>query len=346
VTRPKDVQQNYEWTVGGPVAKDRLWFFASGRWQEASPGTAPRNGYPLLHRDVEQARRIKLTGTVSPNHTVQGSYLNNRTTSASGAGRRHDRAAAWSTGEPEQPVGHVCAACRGHHAAAQVSGRRFGFGTVAALKPTSCARRSHAWRVRVPAGRFYNAPYLDSTDPEDRNNRQATGSLNWLLTSRAAGSHDVKAGFENFASRYVGGNSQTATGYVFRADYATAAGRPALDSQGRVVPVFQPGVTRLEQWLPSRGAILEIVTNSLYVHDRWTAGPRLTLDLGTRFEMVNSDDWTSRRWIRARSCRAWAPPTTCRAAAAGWRRPAMATTPATTRCPPSRTTPTWATRAS
>ena len=99
----------------------------------------------------------------------------------------------------------------------------------------------------------------------------------------------MKAGFENYASRYVGGNSQTATGYVFRADYALAGTRPALDAQGRVTPVFQPGVTRLENWLPSRGAVLEIVTNSLYVHDRWTAGPRLTLDLGTRFEMVKSD---------------------------------------------------------
>ena len=90
----------------------------------------------------------------------------------------------------------------------------------------------------MPAGRFYGAPYLDSTDPEDRNNRQATGSLNWMLTSSSTGTHDVKAGFENYASRYVGGNSQTATGYVFRADYALAGGRPVLDAQGRVTPVF------------------------------------------------------------------------------------------------------------
>jgi hypothetical protein len=119
----------------------------------------------------------------------------------------------------------------------------------------------------------------------------------------------------------VGGNSQTATGYVFRADYAVAGGRPALDAQGRVAPVFQPGVTRVENWLPSRGAVLEIVTNSLYVHDRWTAGPRLTLDLGTRFEMVNSGlPVTSPRWTRTPSCRASVPPTICRAPAAGSRR--------------------------
>ncbi|HEY6508059.1 MAG TPA: hypothetical protein VIY56_08590, partial [Vicinamibacterales bacterium] len=294
VTRPKDVQQNYEWTVGGPVAKDRLWYFGSGRWQEAStPAPLPETGVPFSTETSNKRLEIKLTGTVSPNHTLQGSYLNNSTTSyqAPVSGtielaamvNRQNPNSLWATSYRGVLRGSTLATL-------QVSGRRFGTRNAGG---TETDILSSPFRTRgvsgVPANRFYAAPYLDSTDPEDRNNRQATGSLNWLLTSRTAGSHDVKAGFENFTSRYVGGNSQTSTGYVFRADYATSSGRPALDSEGRVVPVFQPGVTRLEHWLPSRGAVLEIVTNSLYVQDRWTAGPRLTLDLGTRFEMVQSD---------------------------------------------------------
>jgi hypothetical protein len=294
VVRPKDVQQNYEWTFGGPIAKDRVWFFTAGRWQEAStPAPLPETGIPFSTETSNKRGEFKLTATVSPNHTVQGSYLNNSTTShqAPVSGTMELSAMVNRQNPNNLWVTSYRGVLRGTTlATVQVSGRHFGARNAGG---TATDILSSPFRTRgvsgVPAGRFYGAPYLDSTDPEDRNNRQATGSLNWMLTSAGTGTHDVKAGFENYASRYVGGNSQTATGYVFRADYALAGTRPALDAQGRVTPVFQPGVTRLENWLPSRGAVLEIVTNSLYVHDRWTAGPRLTLDLGTRFEMVRSD---------------------------------------------------------
>jgi hypothetical protein len=294
VVRPKNVQQNYEWTLGGPIARDRVWFFTAGRWQEAStPAPLPETGIPFTTETSNKRAEFKLTATVTPNHTVQGSYLNNGTTSyqppvsgtmeLSAMVNRQNPNNLWVTSYRGVLRGNTLASV-------QVSGRHFGArnqgGTETDILESPFRTRGVSG---VPANRFYGAPYLDSTDPEDRNNRQATGSLNWLLSSTGTGTHDVKAGFENYASRYVGGNSQTATGYVFRADYAVAGGRPALDSQGRVTPVFQPGVTRLENWLPSRGAVLEIVTNSVYVQDRWTAGPRLTLDLGTRFETVKSD---------------------------------------------------------
>ena len=59
-----------------------------------------------------------------------------------------------------------------------------------------------------------------------------------MLTSRGHGSHDLKAGFENFVkNRYVGGNSQTATGYVFRADYEPRrAAVPCSMKQSHVIP--------------------------------------------------------------------------------------------------------------
>jgi hypothetical protein len=293
ITRAKDVQHNTEWTFGGPLAKDRLWFFTAGRLQNAStPAPLPETAIPFSTETTNRRADVKMTGTVSSNHTVQASYMNNRTTSYQApVGGTIELASMVNRQNPNDLwVTSYRGVVRGSALASlQISGRRFGARNAGG---SETAILSSPFRTRglngVTANRFYNAPYLDSTDPEDRNNRQATGSVNWLLTSRATGSHDIKTGFENFASRYVGGNSQTSTGYVFRADYALSGGRPLLDAQGRVVPVFQPGVTRLESWLPTRGASLEIVTNSLYVHDRWTAGPRLSLDLGTRVEMVKS----------------------------------------------------------
>ena len=78
----------------------------------------------------------------------------------------------------------------------------------------------------VPAGLQYNAPYFDSTDPEERNNRSSRPACRRCCRRAAAATHEVKGGFEHFVSTRVGGNSQTSTGYVFQTDYK-------LDASGR-----------------------------------------------------------------------------------------------------------------
>ena len=95
----------------------------------------------------------------------------------------------------------------------------------------------------------------------------------------------MKGGFEHFVSTRVGGNSQTSTGYVFQTDYKLDANnRPALDADGRLIPRFVPNNSRVQVWLPQRGATIDIATTSLFATDHWTVSPRLTLDLGLRFE--------------------------------------------------------------
>ena len=136
----------------------------------------------------------------------------------------------------------------------------------------------------------YNGNYFDATDPEDRNNKQVAGSLSYFLTTPSFGSHDVKAGFEVYKGNRTGGNSQTASGYVFYADYlAGAGGVPVVDASGRLTPVFVNDLSEAEQWLPTRGANIDIRTTSLYLQDRWQATSNLSLDLGARFEKVRSE---------------------------------------------------------
>ena len=95
-----------------------------------------------------------------------------------------------------------------------------------------------------------------------------------LVVARAAGTHEVKGGFEYFTSTRVGGNSQTSTGYVFQTDYKLGRRQPARRSTpaGRLIPRFVPGTSRLQTWMPLRGAAIDITTASLFVNDHWTAG--------------------------------------------------------------------------
>ena len=139
----------------------------------------------------------------------------------------------------------------------------------------------------MPAGLQYNAPYFDSTDPEERNNHQFTAQrVADVLVAPRAGTHEVKGGFEYFVSTRVGGNSQTSTGYVFQTDYKLDAdGRPELDANGALIPRFMPGVVA-RAGVAAAARRQHRPDDDVALRDRslGRGAPRLTLDLGLRFE--------------------------------------------------------------
>jgi hypothetical protein len=173
----------------------------------------------------------------------------------------------------------------------QVSQKQFGFRGSGGSNPD--IRESPFITQGVLEGvspvLHYNGNYFDATDPEDRNNFQYAGSLSYFLTTEGFGSHDIKAGFENFTSTRTGGNSQSPSGYVFDTDYLTAGGDPVLDADGRFIPVFTNGVSQLEQYIATRGAEIDIRTTSFFLQNDWTISPRLSLNVGVRFEDVQSE---------------------------------------------------------
>ncbi len=75
-TKVNDVLPAYEYTLGGPVLHDRLWFFTAGRFQDTKDGrtTAITN---LPYTFSSQLRRYEGKGTYSliSNHRFEGAYI-------------------------------------------------------------------------------------------------------------------------------------------------------------------------------------------------------------------------------------------------------------------------------
>ena len=288
--RPDKLSKFYEGTFGGPVLTDRLWFFSAGRVESSTQSDPfPQTGIPVDRLTENKRVQLKLTGTVAANHTLQGAYVNNSTeqTQPTFTFSIHPSTIVTRT----LPNRLFVANYRGvlgskYFATAQYSEKKFGFrnsgGTSRDIFDSPILSRGVAPGVVFG---HYNAPYFDSSDPEDRNNRQVAGSVSYFLTTRRWGSHDIKSGVESFATRRVAGNSQSSTDYVIQADYKVVDGRPALDN-GNLIPTFVPGVTRLQNFLATRGARVDLRTNSFYAHDRWTANDRWTFDVGLRYERV------------------------------------------------------------
>jgi outer membrane receptor for ferrienterochelin and colicin len=286
-----------EGTFGGPLAKDRLWFFTAGRYENApTPNTFVQTGGSYTRVDSNKRGELKFTGTPVSGHTISGDYTRNSTL-------QKDRPSlnASASLDPSVLVTETIPnslfvttynglVSRKYFATLQYSQKKFKFVNAGGTKTEIAASpfRTRGVTPGVPASLHYAAPFFSSLDPEERNNKQFTGSMSYTLSTKATGTHDIKGGGEYYRATHTGGNSQSSTNYVFQTDYLVANGKPVVDSTGVPVPVFTPGLSRLQNWIPTKGAVVNINTTSLYFQDHWVLAPRVSVDLGTRFEAVKS----------------------------------------------------------
>ena len=81
------MSKNYEGTMGGPVVRDRLWFFSAGRYENSdAANTFTQTGGSFIRTVTNKRGELKLTGTVAPSHTLQGTHINNSTEQANTSG--------------------------------------------------------------------------------------------------------------------------------------------------------------------------------------------------------------------------------------------------------------------
>jgi outer membrane receptor protein involved in Fe transport len=299
VKRTDKTSPIYSATLGGPLMRDHLWFFGAYRRDYSTDSrTLPITSIPYDFQLQNPRGEVKLTGTVG-NHTLQGSYLDNETTQVNNIGlanRTMDPRAFVTRTLPNtrKAVFYNGVLTANLFAEVKYAEKTFGFrntgGTSLDILDSPFLTRSHS------PSRHFNAPFFDSTDPEDRNNKDFTATGSYFLGTRNLGSHDLKSGYERYISTRVGGNSQSSTGYVFNADYKIdAAGQPIRDANSRFIPVFKPfgpgvsGFTTLVNWLPVRGAKVDLNNQAFFVQDTWTINTRFTLNAGLRYETVDGE---------------------------------------------------------
>ena len=64
IVNPSRVSKNYEGTMGGPVVRDRLWFFSAGRYENSdAANTFTQTGGSFVRTVTNKRGELKLTGT-------------------------------------------------------------------------------------------------------------------------------------------------------------------------------------------------------------------------------------------------------------------------------------------
>ncbi len=293
----------YEATLGGPIWRDRLWFFLAGRdQQQTSTLSLPVTGVNVAQTTTNKRPEIKLTGNLGSSQTLQGDYVSNPVSQNYNSQVTPLTISALGTNTKEPNSGESLfysgVFSSSLYAEARASKKHFefvGLGGHLTDIPDSPFRSFTRVNGVTCNGCTFNAPYFDSTDPENRNNKQLFAALSYFVSKPRIGTHEIKGGFEQFIDERTGGNSQSATSYVFFGGYAVdSSGNPILDSNGNLVPVFNPrsgGVsqeTRIANFIATRGAKIDITTNSLFINDRWTLNNHFNFNLGARYEKTHS----------------------------------------------------------
>jgi len=296
------MSNTYEVTLGGPIMKDHIWFFLAGRDQKQSSSfNLPVTGINWTQQQKNRRPELKLTATFGSGQTLQGDYIDDPveqnlnaqvsplTVSALGKNISFPNSgySAFYSGVFSSNV----------YAEARASKKHFAFhntgGTSTNILDSPFLSVTRVTGVTCQQCAF-NAPYFDATDPEDRNNKQAFAALSYFMSKPRWGSHELKGGLEQFVDIRTGGNSQSATSYVFIGGYATNADGSPVINNGELSPLFNPrsgGVgqeTRIANYIATRGAEIDITTNSLFINDRWNFNQFFNFNLGARYEKTHS----------------------------------------------------------
>jgi hypothetical protein len=292
--RIDNVVPTYEYTFGGPVLRDRLWFFTSGRLRDESQGrTLIGNNLPYTF--TEEQRRYEIKGTYSPssNHRFQLNY------------NRHDRAQVNNSFNPNLTMDLRSLGTR-TLPERLTSGSYSGVLTSNFFVEALYSQRSLKFigsgakstdliqgtllidNSRAGGARWWSDTFCGVCTPEGRDNEDLFLKGSYFLSTSGAGSHNLVFGFDRFNDMRTANNHQSGSDYRILSAGAIVNGAGEND----IFPIFLGDGTTTIQWNPilqeSEGSNFR--TYSGFFNDTVRLTDRLTANVGVRWDKNDGAD--------------------------------------------------------
>jgi outer membrane receptor protein involved in Fe transport len=279
----------YELTLGGPILKEKLWFFLAGRLEKNSTDvTAPYTGFNYTKVVDDKRAEAKLTWNLNPSNTFKASYLwkkvpitnDSFSTIMDQASLYDDRTNESLLAANYQGVVTSDLFLEGQYSARQLSLLDQGSRYMDLTHGTPIWDRSRG-QAR------YSAPTYCAVCPDyanDLNNWDAYVKGNYFLSTKKWGTHSIVAGVDVFHDSRKNNQNSSASSYRVQSTGAIIDGY-------NVYPIFRPSTTYVE-WLPvfQGTAGSDLQTTSVFLNDAWRVNDLLTLNLGVRYDKNNIKD--------------------------------------------------------
>ena len=279
----------YEYTVGGPVIRDRLWFFTAGR---LTTQTFNRQlvitNIPYEFEDKSGRYEAKVTYAADASHRVQGVFTKinrDQVNTTQSTATSMDLNSLYSRSLPEDlfTMNYTGVLARSLFVEGRYSQRHSQI--IGSGSPFTDLQKGTL--LVDPSGRRYHAATFCFCNIDERDNQDIFVKASYFLSSKNAGSHNVVSGYDLFNDIRTANNHQSGSDYRI-------LNAPAIVEGTNVIASFRSG-TSIIQWNPifveSQGTDLK--THSLFINDTWRVNGRLTANLGLRWDRndgVNSND--------------------------------------------------------
>ena len=274
--------KTYTASFGGPIIKDKLWFHFSYFRNNASAvntiaassNEGPDGGgasYLFLQNEIR--KQIKLTYSITENHTLVGSFMDNTNTQAP---RNYSAGELEALEHQLTTSGFYSLALRSIWSPSITSEVRYGQKRET-LQAGSINTTVDPW-YEDASGLFYRAGIFNFGDGGDhRNNRtfDAKVSLFW----DGNGSHQTDLGFDFYRGLRQAANMQATNNMIFEAAGIGANSLPGYVNTPEAVWTFASDTRQAES-----------DTYGLYVNDKWSMNKNLSFQIGARYDKYSAKD--------------------------------------------------------
>jgi hypothetical protein len=308
LVRKGDLNQTYEGTLGGRIIRDRLWFFTAGRYfKQNNPGslfssTALVNaGSPpptVIGGRKQQRGELKLTGQVTPKHSVTVAGLNITDEQTNNPFPSFGATLEPSAIDPGRklPNSFLSAHYNGvitNSWLIEGNAAKKKFAFVGSGGDASATDYAHGTNIEdfslSRTGVFAGAPtFCGSCSAEHRDNKNWSVKSTYYASTKSLGTHNLVAGFDDWHQRRLSDNHQSATDFTV-ITYAGGGRDAAGNATWTMDPVADLGKGAIDAiiiWWPilesSKGN--DLGTQSLYVNDKWDFTNKLSFNVGARYD--------------------------------------------------------------
>src|SRR3989441_2509500 len=293
----------YEGTLGGPVTRDKIWFFGAGRYTKPEENrTLAVTGINYTTSTDERRYEAKATYGLKPGNNAKLGYTKRTTEVGNNRfGTIMDMASLYdnSTDQHVYTGNYTSVLSNNLFVEGQYSkkisatmdtGSRF----TDLVKGTPISDRS---RLIGTASPVFNSPTFCAVCGggwlEHRDNWDYFGKVSYFLSTSKTGSHNIVAGFDNFKEWRKNDNWQSGS------QYNIAATKTIIDG-ATIYPVFQNDNTTFINYLPilPQSVGNDIPTYSTYANDAWRLSNHLSFNIGARFDLNRSKDQSGTSVVR------------------------------------------------
>ena len=283
-TKLDKVVPTYEYTVGGPIVRDRLWFFTAGRLitQEFSRTLVTTN-VPYVTTNKSKRFEGNATYSSTQNHRFQGTYIKeslDQLNDTFSTATSMDVRSLYDRSTPQDLFTFSYNGVIGTRLFVEGRYSRRNFTFIGSGAPTTDIVEGTLLIDQSRNNfRFWSPTFCGVCTNEERDNEDIFAKGTYFLSKSGIGSHSIAFGYDTFNDVRSANNRQSGSDYRILASSSIIQG-------GDVTPVFLGNGTTTIQWNPikilSEGS--DFRTHSVFVNDSWRVSDRLTANLGVRFD--------------------------------------------------------------